>query len=73
MPWADDRHDPAVIGPGPRRSAMKKVLSFMFAIAAMGIAMFVVASLLHIDVKAEIQNLVGGGMDEESLPEMPEA
>jgi len=52
---------------------MKKVLSFMFAIAAMGIAMFVVASLLHIDVKAEIQNLVGGGMDEESLPEMPEA
>jgi uncharacterized protein YqfA (UPF0365 family) len=51
---------------------MKKVLSFMFAIAAMGIAMVVVANLLHIDVKAEIQNLVGG-MDEETVPEMPEA
>jgi len=52
---------------------MKKVLSFLFAIAAMGVAMFVVATLLHIDIKAEISNLVGGEMDEEMLPEMPEA
>ena len=51
---------------------MKKVLPFLFAIVAMGIAMFVVATLLHIDVKAEIQNLVSGGTDEEPLVEAPE-
>ena len=50
---------------------MKKVLPFLFAIMAMGIAMFVVATLLHIDVKAEIESLISGETDVE-LPEMPE-
>jgi hypothetical protein len=51
---------------------MKKVLSLLFALMAMGIAMFVVATLLHIDVKAEIERLVSGETGEEPLVEAPE-
>jgi hypothetical protein len=53
---------------------MKKVLPFLFAIVAMGIAMFVVASVMHIDIKAEIGKLRSSeGVDDEFLPEIPEA
>ncbi len=51
---------------------MKKVLSLLFALAAMAVAMFVVATLLHIDVKAEIERRISGEAGEETPPELPE-
>jgi hypothetical protein len=54
---------------------MKKVLPFLFAVMAMGIVMLVVASALHLDLKAELQRRMPiGGTTEDELPtELPEA
>ncbi len=50
---------------------MKRVLPFMFAILAMGIAMVVMASVLHLDIKAEIGRLLPheGSVEETPTPE----
>jgi hypothetical protein len=47
---------------------VKKVLPFLFALAAMGIAMVVMTQVFHLDIKEEVKRLMPEAMGEEMLP-----
>jgi hypothetical protein len=47
---------------------VKKVLPFLFAFAAMGIAVLVMSQVMHLDIRAEVKRLMPQGVGEDILP-----